>query len=90
MKHPLVLLVIVVPLAIAAFFITNNLMSGTSPFSRSTPQTDSEFIDQTYQAALNHCETNYGTNPTLEEQSAYQECINSVENWYDEISESEQ
>ena len=49
-----------------------------------TPFDESQNLQQTYQAGLDHCENNYGDFDTLDKKNEYEECINSVETWHAE------
>lgn len=72
------------PLFLAALFIVNSIVSDSFPMFRETPFDESQILQQTYQAGLDHCENNYGGFDTLDKKKKYDECINSVETWHDE------
>ena len=69
------------PLGLAALFTVNGVMSETLPFFREHVN-NSEFLEQTYEAAKQYCE-NLKNSATNQEQS-YKECMNSVEEWFEQ------
>ena len=84
MRQIFVILGVGVPLFLAALFIVNSVVSDSFPMFREMPFDESQNVQQTYQAGLNHCENNYGNFDTLDKKNEYEECINSVETWYAE------
>ena len=84
MRKIIVVLAVVVPLGLAALFIVNSIVSDTFPMFRPPPLDESQNLQQTYQAGLNHCENNYGNFDKLDKKNKYEECISSVETWYAE------
>jgi len=87
MRQIFVILAVGTPLFLAALFIVNGIVSDTFPISIETPFDESQNLQQTYQAGLNHCENNYGNYDALDKKNGYEECIKSVETWYAENSE---
>jgi len=84
MRQIFVILAVGVPLFLAALFIVNGIVSDSFPMFREIPFNESQNLQQTYQAGLDHCENNYGNFDTLDKKNEYEECINSVETWYAE------
>ena len=84
MRQIFVILVVGVPLSLAALFITNSIVSDNFPMFRDAPFDESQTLEQTYQAGLNHCKNSYGNFDTLKNKNEYDKCINSVETWYAE------
>jgi len=84
MRQIFVILAVGAPLFLAALFIANSIVSDNSPMFREIPFDESQNLQQTYQAGLNHCENNYGNFDTLDKKNEYEQCINSVETWYAE------
>jgi hypothetical protein len=84
MRQIFVILAVGAPLFLAALFIANSIVSDTFPMFREIPFDESQNLQQTYQAGLNHCENNYGNFDTLDKKNEYEQCINSVETWYAE------
>ena len=84
MRQIFVILAVGMPLFLAAIFIVNSVVSDTFPMFRETPMDESQNLQQTYQAGLDHCENNYGNFDTLDKKNEYEECINSVETWHAE------
>ena len=84
MRQIFVILAVGVPLFLAALFIVNGIVSDSFPMFREIPFDESQNLQQTYQAGLNHCENNYGNFDTLDKKNEYEECINSVETWHAE------
>lgn len=84
MRQIFVILAVGAPLFLAALFIANSIISDNSPMFREIPFDESQNLQQTYQAGLNHCESNYGNFDTLDKKNEYKQCINSVETWYAE------
>jgi hypothetical protein len=84
MRQIFVALAVGLPLLLAVVFIVNNIALDNFPMLRETPFDESQYLQQTYQAGINHCENNYGNFDTLDKKNEYEECINSVEAWYDE------
>ena len=72
------------PLFLAALLIVNGIVSDTFPMFIETPFDESENLQQTYQAGLNHGENNYGNSDALDKKNGYDECIKSVETWHTE------
>lgn len=83
MKKYLVVLVICIPLGLAAFFITNNILTSTFPIFRSEPLNEEQSILETYESGLEFCEVNYGNSNVLGNVE-YENCVKSVERWYEE------
>ena len=84
MRQIFVILAVGVPLFLAALFIVNGIVSDSFPMFREIPFNESQNLQQTYQAGLDHCENNYGNFDTLDKKNEYEECINSVETRYAE------
>ncbi|MDH3340626.1 MAG: hypothetical protein OEL84_04990 [Nitrosopumilus sp.] len=84
MRQIFVILAVGAPLFLAALFIANSIVSDNSPMFREIPFDESQNLQQTYQAGLNHCESNYENFDTLDKKNEYEQCINSVETWYAE------
>ena len=84
MRQIFVILAVGVPLFLAALFIVNAIASETFPMFREIPFDESQNLQQTYQAGLDHCKNNYENLDTLDMKNEYEECINSVESWYAE------
>ena len=84
MRQIFVIIAVGAPLFLAALFIANSIASDTFPMFRGTPFDESQNLQQTYQAGLDHCENNYGNFDTLDKKNEYEKCINSVETWYAE------
>jgi len=84
MRQIFVILAVGVPLFLVALFIVNSIVSDTFPMFRETPMDESQYVQQTYQAGLDHCENKYGNFDTLDKKNEYEECINSVETWHAE------
>jgi hypothetical protein len=84
MRQIFVILTVGVPLFLAALFIVNGMVSETFPMSIEIPFDESQNLQQTYQAGLNHCENNYGNSDPLDKKNEYEECVDSVETWYAE------
>ena len=80
MKKMFVALFVTVPLGIAVLFIINGVASETFPFF-TQPVEESEFLNQTYQAAKEHCINN--NNSEIEQSQSYEECIKMVEEWFE-------
>jgi len=87
MRQIFIILAVVAPLFLAALFIVNTIVSETFPMFIETPFDESQNLEQTYQAGLEHCEDNYGNSDTLDKKNEYVKCINSVEEWYAESLE---
>ena len=87
MRRIFVILAVGMPLFLAALFIINAIVSETFPMSIETPFDESQNLEQTYQAGLNHCENNYENSDALDEKNEYVKCISSVEAWYAESLE---
>jgi hypothetical protein len=87
MRKIIVVFAVGVPLALSALFIVNSIVSDTFPMFR-PPIDESQNLQQTYQAGLDYCETNYGSVGTLDNKEEYEKCINSVETWYVENQEN--
>ncbi len=86
MRQIFVALVVCIPLTLAALFIVNNVLSDTFPLFREDPMNELDFIKQTYEAGLDHCENNYDNVEKINKIEEYRECIDSVEIWYLENS----
>jgi hypothetical protein len=84
MRQIFVIIAVGAPLFLAALFIANSIASDSFPMFRETPFDESQNLQQTYQAGLDHCENNYGNFDTLDKKNEYEQCINSVETWYAE------
>ncbi|MDH5569513.1 MAG: hypothetical protein OEX98_06965 [Nitrosopumilus sp.] len=84
MRQIFVILAVGVPLFLAALFIVNGIISETFPMLIETPFDESQNLQQTYQAGLNHCENNYEKSDALDKKNGYEECVDSVEKWYAE------
>ncbi|WP_316505480.1 hypothetical protein [Nitrosopumilus sp.] len=82
MRQIFVILGVGLPLSIAVFFIANSVASDNFPMFVETPFDESQTLQQTYQAGLNHCENNYGNFDTFDKENEYENCINLVEKWY--------
>jgi hypothetical protein len=87
MRQIFIILAVVAPLFLAALFIVNSIVLETFPMFREIPFDESQNLEQTYQAGLEHCEDNYGNLDTLDKKNEYVKCINSVEEWYAESLE---
>ena len=72
------------PLFFAVLLIANSIASDNFPMFVESPFDESQNLQQTYQAGLNHCENNYGNFDTVDEKNEYEKCIDSVETWYSE------
>ena len=81
MKKIFPLLFVVIPLGLAMIFIINGVISETFPFFRE-PVNQSQFLEQTYEAAKKYCENN--KNPNLINDHHYNECIKDVEEWFEQ------
>jgi hypothetical protein len=84
MRQIFVILAVGVPLFLAALFIVNGIVSETFPMFRETPFDESQNLQQTYQAGLDHCENNYVNSDTIDVKNEYEQCITSVETWHAE------
>jgi hypothetical protein len=84
MRQIFVILAVGVPLFLAALFIINAIVSETFPMSIETPFDESQNLEQTYQAGLDHCKNNYGNPNILDMKNEYEQCVDSVETWYAE------
>jgi len=84
MRQIFVIIAVGAPLFLAALFIANSIASDSFPMFRETLFDESQNLQQTYQAGLDHCENNYGNFDTLDKKNEYEQCINSVETWYAE------
>jgi len=82
MKSIFVVLAISLPLSLTAVFVVNSVVSDNFPMVRDIPADESQYLQQTYHAALNYCENNYGGIDKLKEKMSYEKCIESVERWY--------
>ena len=60
MRQIFVILAVGMPLFLAVLFIVNSIVSDSFLMFRETPIDESEYLQQTYQAGLNHCENNNG------------------------------
>ena len=88
MRRIIVVFTVGIPLALSALFIVNSIVSDTFPMFMPTPIDESQNLQQTYQAGLDYCETNYGGVGTINNKEEYEKCINSVETWYAENQEN--
>jgi hypothetical protein len=84
MRRIFVILAVGMPLFLAALFIVNGMVSETFPMFREIPFDESQNLEQTYQAGLDHCKNNYGNSNTLDMKNEYEQCVDSVETWYAE------
>ena len=82
MRQIFIILAVGAPLFLAALFIVNSIVTDSFPMFRETPMDESQYLQQTYQAGLDHCENSYENFDTLDIKNEYEECINSVETWY--------
>lgn len=82
MRQIFVALVVCIPLTLAVLFIVNNVISDTFPLFRESPMDELDVIQQTYEAGLDHCESNYDNFEKINENEEYRKCIDSVETWY--------
>ena len=80
MKKIFVLLFVAGPLGLAILFIINGIMSETLPLFRE-PTNNSQFLEQTYEAAKQYCENL--KNSTINQEQSYGECMRSVEEWFE-------
>ena len=67
MRQVFVILVVGMPLFFAALFIVNSIASDNFPMFIETPFDESQNLQQTHQAGLNHCENNYINFDTVDE-----------------------
>ena len=84
MRQIFVKIAVGAPLFLAVLFIANSIASDSFPMFREIPFDESQNLQQTYQAGLDHCENNYGDFDTLDIKNEYEQCINSVETWHAE------
>ena len=84
MRQIFVMLAVGAPLFLAALFIVNEIVSEAFPMFREIPFDESQNLQQTYQAGLDHCKNNYENLDALDMKNEYEQCINSVESWYAE------
>ena len=84
MRQIFVIIAVGAPLCLAVLFIANNITSDNFPMFGETPFDESENLQQTYQAGLNYCESNYRNFETLDKKIEYEQCIDAVETWYAE------
>ena len=89
MRQIFVIFAIGMPLILAAVFIANSVASNSFPMFREIPFDESQILQQSYQAGLDHCENNYGDFDTLDKKNEYEECISLVETWYSENIEND-
>ena len=89
MRQIFVTFTIGMPLILAAVFIVNSVASNSFPMFREIPFDESQILQQSYQAGLDHCENNYGDFDTLDKKKEYEECISLVETWYSENIEND-
>lgn len=84
MKKRLVPLIAIVPLVVAIAVIVNTASTGDFVLFIDEPVDAQQSITQTYKSSLALCEEKYssGSSDELE----YEECINTVEEWYAEQS----
>ena len=82
MRQIFVIIAVGAPLFLAALFITNSIASDSFPMFREASFDESQNLQQTYQAGLDHCENNYGNSDELDKKNEYEQCINSVEIWH--------
>ncbi|MDH5665384.1 MAG: hypothetical protein OEY10_03710 [Nitrosopumilus sp.] len=55
------------------------LFSDSFPMFREISFDESQNLQQTYQAWLDHCENSYRNFDTLDKKNEYEQCINSIE-----------
>ena len=84
MRQIFVILAVDTPLFLAVLFIVNGIVSETFPMFIEIPFDESQNLQQTYQAGLDHCENNYGNFDAFDKRNEYEKYINSVETWYAE------
>ena len=84
MRQVFVMLAVGLPLFLAALLIVNGIVSDTFPMFIETSFDESQNLKQTYQAGLNHCESNYENSDALDMKNEYEQCIKLVEIWYAE------
>ncbi len=84
MRQIFVIIVVGAPLLLAALLIVNSIASDNFPMFGETPFDESQNLQQTYQAGLNHCKSNYRNFEMLEKENEYEQCIDAVETWYAE------
>ncbi len=84
MRQIFVILAVGTPLFLAALFIVNGIVSESFPMFIETSFDESQNVQQTYRAGLDHCENNYGNSDALDMKNEYEKCVNSVEMWYAE------
>lgn len=86
--HKIVVLVAIgVPLTVAGIFITYTVENETFPFFQENTFDEKQSIQETYEAALEFCSTNYQFE-NIKGKEEYDSCINSVESWFLENSEN--
>jgi len=83
MKKYFAVLAICIPLGLAGFFITNNILTSTFPIFRSESFNEEQTILETYESGLEFCKANYENRNVLVNVE-YENCVNSVESWYEE------
>ncbi|MDH3486983.1 MAG: hypothetical protein OEL82_02935 [Nitrosopumilus sp.] len=54
MRQVLVVSVVVIPLVLSVVLIVNGVVSDTFPMFREIPMNESQYLQQTYQAGLEH------------------------------------
>ena len=79
MKKVFVVLFVTIPLGLASIFIINGVVSETFPLFRE-PIGESQFLDQTFQAAKEYCQNNKNTE--VNQSQSYEECMKMVEEWF--------
>lgn len=83
MRQIFVVLVVGIPLMLAAVFIANNAASNNFPLIQPDWVDESQAVEETYQAGLNHCLNNYETvGNSIASKSEYEKCIETVEDWH--------
>ena len=81
MKKIFVIMFVTGPLGLAILFIINGIMSETFPLFRE-PINNSQFLEQTYEAAKQYCKNL--KNSVINHEQSYTQCMNSIEEWFDE------
>ena len=85
MRQIFVVLVVGIPLVLAAVFIASNALSNTFPLVQPDWIDESQAVEETYQAGLNHCLNNYeSAGNSIASKSEYEKCIQAVEDWHNE------
>ena len=81
MKKIFVIMFVTGPLGLAIIVIINGIMSETLPLFKEQVN-NSQFLEQTYEAAKEYCENL--KNSTVNQERSYSQCMNSVEEWFEE------